>query len=168
MSKLMRIKRSFLIKIINSCLCGTHFFKLKNNLLKHTGIKCGLNTKVVGPLYLGNVAQVSFGNNVWIGTKFSVYGNGKVVVEDNVDIAPEVSIITGSHEIAFDEQHRAGDGISYHVTIKEGCWIGARVTIMGNTEIGKGSVVAASALVNKSVGSNILCGGVPAKTIRQI
>lgn len=168
MRKLLRIRRSFLIKIINSFLCGTHFFKLKIFLLKHAGIECGLNTKVVGPIYLGNVAQISFGNNVWIGTKFSVYGNGSVIVENNVDIAPEVSIITGSHEIAFDEGHRAGKGISYHVTIKEGCWVGARATIMGNIEIGKGSVVAASALVNKSVESNTLCGGVPAKTLREI
>lgn len=168
MSKLKRFKRSVVIKTINTFLCGTHFFSTKKFLLNTAGIKCGINTRIVGPIYLGNVAQVSFGDNVWVGTKFSVYGNGIVQVENNVDIAPDVSILTGSHEITCDEKHRAGKGISYHIVIREGCWIGARSTIMGNTEIGKGTVIAAAALVNKSVDTNTLSGGIPAKVIRKL
>ena len=166
--KLSRIKRSLCIKTINCLFCGTHFFRVKAFLLKCGGITCGVNTKIVGPLYVGNVAHLSLGSNVWIGTNFSVYGNGKVIIDDNVDVAPEVSILTGSHEISHEKGHRAGEGIQYRVCIKEGCWVGARATIMGNTEVGKGSVIGAAALVNTSVAPNTLCAGVPAKALRTI
>lgn len=168
MYKLKRIRRSIIIKFINRFLCGTHFFNLKRSLLRLAGIKCGENTKVVGPIILGNVSNVSFGNDVWVGTNFIVHGNGTVNIEDFCDIAPEVSILTGSHEISSNQNHRAGEGISYNVNIGKGCWIGSRVTIMGNSQIGDGCVVAALSFVNKSVDSNTLWAGIPAKFVRKI
>lgn len=168
MNKLKRLKRSLIIKFINKFLCGTHYFSLKRYLLNSAGIKCGENSKVVGPILVGNVSNIQIGNNVWIGTYFSVHGNGTVSIDDNSDIAPEVSILTGGHIISSNQLHRAGNGISYKIRIGKGCWIGARVTIMGNTNIGDGSVVGALSLVNNSLGSNELYYGIPARIIRKL
>lgn len=170
MKKCSRVMRYLVVRCINTFLCGTRFFGAKKCLLSIAGIKCGEKTKIVGPLYLGNVADVSFGNNVWVGAGFSVYGNGTVIIGSNVDIAPEVAILTGSHKIAITENfvRRAGEGIKYQIKISDGCWIGARSTIMGNTVVGRGAVIAAGALVNKNVESDTLYGGVPAKIIRKL
>lgn len=168
MSRFYRLKRSIIIKFINGFLCGTHYFRLKRRLLSLAGISCGDNTKVVGPIYVGNVSNVSFGDEVWVGTKFTVHGNGSVIIDDFVDIAPEVAILTGGHEISLDDNRRAGTGVIYKVHIGRGCWIGARSTILGNTKIGDGCVIAASSLVNNSVDTNTLCAGIPARHIRNL
>lgn len=158
MGRLRRIKRAFCIWIINSFLCGTHLFTCKRRLLMRAGIPCGENTCVVGPLYMGNISNVSFGNNVWVGRGFKVYGNGNVKIGCTIDIAPDVAFVTGSHEIG-DHTHRAGKGISYSIQVENGCWIGARATIMGNTTIKEGSIIAAGAVVNQTVGPNAIYGG---------
>lgn len=62
-------------------------------MLNLSRVHVGEGTFVVGPIYLGNVAQIFFGKNVWVGTNFFVYGNGCI------DIALEVIFVTGSHEI---------------------------------------------------------------------
>lgn len=164
----MRIRRIISRTIINSFFCGTRFFRIKSALLKFGGIKCGKNVRLVGPIDIGNVSALEIGNNVWIGKRISIHGNGKVILEDNIDIAPEVSFITGSHEISDDPCHRAGKGISYVVKIGSGCWIGSRVTVMGNTTIGNGVVVGACSYVNKSLPDNVVAFGVPAKSHREL
>ncbi|MBL4902794.1 acetyltransferase [Desulfocapsa sp. AH-315-G09] len=42
-------------------------------------------------------------------------------------------------------------------------WLGSNVTVLGGVTIGSGSVVAASALVTKSVAPYSICKGIPAK-----
>ena len=113
MGRLKRIKRAFCIWIINSFLSGTHFFELKRLLIRAAGIPCGVGSKVVGPVYLGNVARVRIGSNVWVGTRFAVYGNGSV-------------------------------------TLGDGC------------------VIAVGAVVNRTVGTNKVVGGVPARSVRKV
>lgn len=168
MGKILRIRRMFNIWMLNKFFCGTHFFDIKRKLLNAADIHCGEGTCIVGPVYLGNVAKVSFGCHVWVGTKFSVYGNGAVTIEDNVDIAPDVAFLTGSHEVSDNPQRRAGKGVSYEIEVQEGCWIGARSTIMGNTTIDTGTIIAAGAVINRSVGPNVIVGGVPGKEIRSL
>lgn len=172
MSKIMRIKRMFLIWIINTFLCGTHFFTIKRKLLIWSGIDCGKETKLVGPIYVGNIANVHFGDHVWIGTKLSIYGNGSVWIGNDIDIAPDVAFITGSHEISKDIHrggvHRAGKGICYSIEVQDGCWIGTRVSLMGNITVGSGCVLAAACLVNKSLEPNAVYGGIPAKVLRKL
>lgn len=163
-----RIKRIIACFIINHFLCGTHFFRLKRHLLNWGNIPCGSGSKMVGPLYIGSVAKLQIGDNVWIGRNFSVYGNGKVVLKNNIDIAPDVAFATGSHQISNDSTHRAGSGISYTIVVEDGVWIGVRSTIMGDTIINSGSVIGACSLVNKSINKDGVYVGIPAKRIKEI
>ena len=59
-------------------------------------------------------------------------------------------------------------GESYKIAVGNGTWIGGRSTILGNTTIGDGCVVAACACVVGDVEKNVLTGGVPAKKIRDL
>jgi len=52
------------------------------------------------------------------------------------------------------------------VVIEDECWIGANVTILKGVTIGRGSVVAAGAVVTKSCEPYSIIGGVPAKLIK--
>lgn len=54
------------------------------------------------------------------------------------------------------------------VLIKRNAWLGMNVTICPGVTIGKYAVVAAGAVVTKSVPDYAVVGGVPAKVIRYL
>ena len=166
-SRLKRIKRKLILSLINSFLCGTSCFKIKQSLLRKAGIVIGDGTKIVGPFIVGNVSDIVIGSNNWIGTDFKVYGNGTLVIGDNCDFGPNVSILTGSHKIGC-HNHRAGEGLDLTVRIGNGCWIGAKSTLLGNVNINDGAIVAAGAVVTSDVLPDTLVGGVPSKIIKEL
>jgi maltose O-acetyltransferase len=54
------------------------------------------------------------------------------------------------------------------VVIEDGVWIGANVVLLPGTTIGRHSVIAAGAVVTRSVPPLTLAGGVPARALRQL
>jgi acetyltransferase-like isoleucine patch superfamily enzyme len=50
--------------------------------------------------------------------------------------------------------------------IEDDVWIGARVTVLRGTRIGRGAVVAAGAVVTRDVAPFTIVGGVPARWIK--
>jgi acetyltransferase-like isoleucine patch superfamily enzyme len=91
---------------------------------------------------------------------------GQVTIGDNCDIAPDVTFLTGGHQMG-DHSRRAGKGESYHITVGSGVWIGGRATLLLNTSIGDGSMIAACACVSKDVPADTLVAGVPAKVMKE-
>ena len=61
-----------------------------------------------------------------------------------------------------------GGLVSHPVTVEDGAWVGSGVTILPGVTIGKRAVVAAGSLITKSVESNTIVGGIPAKLIKRI
>lgn len=161
--KLSTVKRVFCTYLVNHFYVGTRCFEQKRKLLNFIGYEIGAGTKVVGPIY--NTGKLKIGKNCWIGKNLTVNGNGTVIIGDNCDIAPEVTFLTGGHKVG-DFSRRAGEGEIYTIKVGSGTWLGARSTIGGNTNIGKGCVVAACACVMRDLDDNRLVGGVPAKEIR--
>lgn len=51
--------------------------------------------------------------------------------------------------------------------IEDDVWIGARVIIMPECHIGKGSIIAAGAVVTKNIGEYEIWGGVPARLLKK-
>ncbi len=151
--------------VINSFFVGHHFWIVKRGLLRLAGATVGRNVRVVGPIYF--TANLTISDDTFIGRRFEVHGNGSLSIGSKCDLAPEVSILTGSHEID-GHLHRAGKGKSFSISIGDGCWIGARVTIMGDTTVGNGAIIGACSLVNKNVAADTLAAGVPAKTIKEL
>ena len=158
------MKRRLCIWLINKFLAGRECFKTKARLLRLCGFTVGDNVRLVGPVFCsGNLV---LGDNVWIGAFFKVTGNGNVQIGNNVDIAPEVTIGTGTHEIG-DETHRAGPGMNKDVTIGDGCWIGQQTYILAGSNIASGIVCGARSVVIKDLDTpNGLYVGHPAQLKR--
>jgi len=53
------------------------------------------------------------------------------------------------------------------VFVGDDVWLGANVSIIGGVEVGKGSVLAAGAVVTKEVEAYSIMGGVPAKLLKK-
>lgn len=94
-------------------------------------------------------------------------------IGNKVTFGPNPTIITGDHRIDVIGKHLIDVTVEEKlpendlpVTIEDGCWIGANVTILKGVTIGRGSVVAAGSVVTKSCEPYSIIGGVPAKLIK--
>lgn len=161
-----KINFIIILWIVNNVFLGPRFFKVKKILLEAIGVKIGKNTKIVGPIKIGTEVKLEIGCNCWIGRNFKIDGNGEVIIQDECDIAPELIIATGSHEIG--KFRRAGEGTSYTTRIGRFTWIGIRSTIIEGSNIGEGCVIGACTLVNKDIDNNLLAAGIPAKIIKKL
>lgn len=159
------VKRIWCLYLVNHIYAGTRNFERKRRLLNSIGCSIGKNTKVVAPIEVSGTFIV--GENCWVGKNLKVNGNGIVKIGDNCDIAPEVTFQTGGHTIGAPER-RAGEGLVFSQSVGDGTWIGGRVTILGNTNVGASCVVAGCSCVIHDIEDNSLVGGVSAKLIRKL
>jgi maltose O-acetyltransferase len=139
------------------------FFKFKREILTWMGVEIGRGASVNGHTWFYGRGKIRIGEGTWIGPRCRFYATEGTTIDvgANCDIAPEVAFVTGTHEMGTSER-RAGPGFSKSITIGNGCWLGARVTVMGGANIGSGTLVAAGSLVRSDVPSNCLAAGVPA------
>lgn len=98
---------------------------------------------------------------------FVVLDGAKVIIGDNVLIAPNVGIYTAGHPLDIE---RRNQGLEYArpITIGDNVWIGASVSILPGVTIGSGSVIGAGAVVLHDVPESVLAAGNPARIIRPI
>ncbi len=98
--------------------------------------------------------------------------NAKSIVKKHSIIAEGLTVHTGNHARQvgmlvsdFDESNKP-TGYDHDVVVEEDVWIGCNVTLLSGVTIGRGTTVAAGALVSKSMPPYCICGGVPAKVIK--
>jgi acetyltransferase-like isoleucine patch superfamily enzyme len=114
-------------------------------------------------IYIGN--DVSLGN----GGHFSAI-NTYIRIGDKVMFAPQVGIIAGDHNTSVlgvymkDVQEKRPDD-DQPVIIENDVWIGFRAIILKGVTVGRGSIVAAGAVVTRDVPRYSVVGGVPAKIL---
>ena len=113
---------------------------------------CSVSIREHAVLRLGS----GFINN---GARIECYGQ--------ISIGQQVMIGPGVHIMDGDGHRLAGGGpVVLPIVIRDNVWVGSRVTILKGVEIGEGSVVAAGAVVTRSVPPRSLVAGVPARVIR--
>lgn len=119
---------------------------------------------IMTPKRYARFIGVKFGKNCLIATKNWSSEPYLIEIGDNVQITHNVSVHThgGSHVVRkvipdFDMFGR--------VIIEDGAYIGAYSQIMPGVTIGRGALVAAGSIVTKSVPSDVVVAGNPAKFI---
>lgn len=94
-----------------------------------------------------------------------------LTIGSKVIFGPHPTIITGDHRIdvigkyIIDSNEKLPENDA-PVTIEDDVWTGANITILKGVTIGRGSVIAAGAVVNKSCPPYSIIGGVPAKILK--
>ena len=117
------------------------------------------------PFYSDFGRNIKIGKNVFFNCGCSFQDRGGITIGDNVFLGMNVTISTLNH--GFDLEHRSTTYPS-KVVIGNNVWIGSGANILGGITIGDNSIIAAGALVNKNVPSNVIVGGVPAKIIKNL
>jgi acetyltransferase-like isoleucine patch superfamily enzyme len=136
--------------------------KLGNNvtILRNTVIECTGNIRYMGE-------GLVIGNNVGIAQNCFIQVRGKVTIGSNVMFGPNVSIFSENHGFEdLDTPMISQPTIRQAVVIEDDVWLGTRSVILSGVKIGKGSIIAAGALVNKDIPPYSVVAGVPAKVIK--
>lgn len=146
----------------------TSGFASRRWLFRLAGADLAGDVRLWGRFTMDN-RYVSIGPGTFVGAGSRFVGSPKarVTVGANCDVSTDVLLVTGSHEVGGPE-HRAGAGYSSPITVGDGCWIGARVVVLGGVTIGAGSIVGAGSVVTKDVPPNSIVVGVPAKVLRSL
>lgn len=121
------------------------------------------STTVFVPFHTNFGRFIQLGKNVFINHDCTFLDLGGIIIEDDVMIAPKVSLISESHPLHPSERKALVLG---KVHIKKNAWIGAGATILPGVTVGENAVVAAGAVVSKDVPDNTVVAGVPARVIK--
>jgi acetyltransferase-like isoleucine patch superfamily enzyme len=105
--------------------------------------------------------KLTIGRRVYINPGFLAMSRGGITIEDDVQIAANVQLLSNNHD-PYDRQILTCKPI----LIKEGAWIGAGATITAGITIGRYAIVGASAVVTHDVGDYEVVAGSPARVIR--
>lgn len=146
------------------------YFCIRKSKFEHLG----KNVTLTPPTSIGNPKNVWIGDNVSIGPNCTISAvNARFVVEGNTAIAEGLSVHTGNHELRVGKfvtdisESTKSKGFDKDIIVENDVWIGCNVTLLSGVRVGRGSIVAAGAVVTKSFPPYSVIGGVPAKLIKQ-
>jgi acetyltransferase-like isoleucine patch superfamily enzyme len=139
--------------------------EIRSFLSQITGTEIDESVTVFTPLHINYGKHTKIGKNVFINFDCVFLDLGGITIEDNVLIAPKVSLLTEGHPTAIEDRHSL---IPKPIHIKKNAWIGANATILQGVTIGENAIVAAGSVVSKDVPDNTIVGGTPAKIIKEI
>lgn len=139
----------------------------KENFLKRCLGKTGAGCSVYSPFLFDMGENIFLGDNVFINYNCVILDMAHVHIGNNVMIAPNVTLSTASHLLSR-QSRRNKEGFAEPIVIEDDVWIGCNVSILPGVTIGAGSVIAAGAVVTKSVPANCLVAGVPARIMRKL
>lgn len=135
--------------------------------------KCGKNVLIGRGCDL-TYKNISVGNDVSIGKNaMFMCTRAEIKIGDHVMFGPHVFMITGGHRM--DVVGRYMKSIKdieklpendQDIILEGDNWIGANSIVLKGVTIGKGSVVAAGAVVTNNVPRYSIVGGIPARVIK--
>lgn len=131
--------------------CGSDFWFDPDGMYSYKNIRVGNNVNLgIKPILMAELSEIYIGNNVMFG--------------------PEVVVVGGGHNMGVVGQfmsnvHEKSGNEDFGVIIEDDVWVGSRAMILRGVKVGRGSVVGAASLVNKSVPPYAIVGGNPARVL---
>lgn len=117
---------------------------------------------------------ITVGDDVSLGSRATLSApRSSIRIGNKVIFGPEVAIHGGNHTTAYigrfmadvrNAEKRPDD--DQGVVIEDDVWVGTRALILDGVTVGRGAIVAAGAVVTKSVPPYAIVGGMPARVIR--
>lgn len=106
----------------------------------------------------------------------TIQDDAEVVIGDNCNFGPNVTIVTPIHPMVAAERNAmlTAEGeckclcYAKPVHIGNNCWLGASVTVCPGVTIGDNCVIGAGSVVTKDIPADSFGAGVPCRVIRQI
>lgn len=148
----------------------------RGKLLTQIFASLGEGAYVRGPLQVNCGVHTRIGRRFFANFNLTILDDVPVTIGDDVQLAPGVTIIAGTHpllaaerrHLTYPDGHVGGAEYGDPVTIGNRVWLGANVTVLPGVTIGDDAVVGAGAVVTEDVPAGWLAVGVPARPVRPI
>lgn len=129
--------------------------------------KFGTNINIEAPFHCDYGKNIEVGDNFFANYNCTILDVGKVIIGDNVQFAPNVSLYTAGHPIHPDSRNSGYEyGIS--ITIGNNVWLGGNVVVNPGVHIGDNVVIGSGSVVTKDIPDNVIAAGNPCKVIGEI
>ena len=140
----------------------------KQALLKSMFASFGEESYIETPFHANWAGKfVHIGRAVYANFNLTLVDDGEIFIGDNVMIAPNVTICTGTHPVDPCLREKV---VQYNlpVTIKRNAWIGAGSVILPGVTVGENSVIGAGSVVTRDIPDNVVAVGNPCRAMREI
>ncbi len=141
--------------------------KARNQIIKKLFGKTSNRFFIEPPFRCDYGYNIEIGDNFYANYNLVILDGAKVIIGDNVMIAPNVSLFTASHPID-PIQRTEGWEFSKPITIGHQVWIGGNTVINPGVSIGDNSVIGSGSVVTKDIPANVVAVGNPCRVIRHI
>ncbi|MDB5119072.1 MAG: hypothetical protein JWN56_290 [Sphingobacteriales bacterium] len=158
--------RALGLKVGKNCKIGKIVCDWPNN------VELGNNCVVLDDVILGigygfnESNTIKIGDSAYIGFRVEFNCTSSIEIGNNVLIATGTKILDVGHNFQIGQIINQQPLTSSPIIIEDDVWIAANCVIVGGVKIGKGSVIGAGSMVNRSVPENEVWAGVPAKFIK--
>lgn len=144
--------------------------------------------KILGKVYVDN-KNITLGKKVVLSRNVRFWGDGPIVIDDNVAIGDNVTIFASkeagvyigkdtfiaadcyiidmNHGYEYGKPVSECEDIKEKIIIGKNVWLGQDVTVLKGSIIGDGCVVGAKSLVNKKFDEELIIVGNPAKVVKR-
>ena len=140
-------------------------YAVARSLLKH----CGRN------IYIGRFCTIKHWEKLSIGSNCSLHEYCYVDALGGIELGTDVSIAHNSSLVSFEHTfHDPAQPIRDQplepapIKIDSDVWIGAGCRILSGVHLRSRTIVAAGAVVNRSIDRGAVLGGVPARVLKEL
>jgi maltose O-acetyltransferase len=142
-------------------------FDARKRIYRRVGMEVSPECYEIGAHCYFHSADIVIGPKTRINDYCYFENVGRISIGRGVGIGMHAAFITSAHEIG-PAQRRSGRWSFEPITLGDGCWVGARSTVLPGVTIGAGAVIAAGSTVTGDCEPNCIYGGNPARLIRRI
>ncbi len=131
-------------------------------------MRYGENLRVHASASIRNPQNITVGNNSHINYNCCIWcgENSHIILGDNLLMGPGVKMFSTNHGTKKDAPMTFQDFTEADIVVGNDCWLGANVVLLKGVHIPDGCIVAAGAVVSKSLTEPYtIYGGIPAKPI---
>lgn len=131
---------------------------------------------IQGPIAFHYGKHTKLGKNFFANFNLTIQDDAEVIIGDNCNFGPNVTIVTPIHPMRADERKAilTPEGkekrlcYAKPVHIGSDCWFGASVTVCPGVTIGDNCVIGAGSVVTRDIPAGCFAAGVPCRVIREI
>jgi acetyltransferase-like isoleucine patch superfamily enzyme len=110
--------------------------------------------------------KISIGSGTYINRRTFLDATQSLVIGSQVAIGPNCYITDHDHGSDLTKPPLAQDMIAKPTRIGDWVWIGANVVVLKGVTIGERTIVGAGSVVTRSLPTNVIAAGVPARVLR--
>lgn len=155
---------NILFKIFRSIEYKT--YKLRGILLTKQFKKCGKDITFFGNTSIKNPENLVVGDNTTFNDECYINALGGVEIGNNVSVSAHAILVSTGLDINSFLSKKIH--VNKKIIIGNNVQIGAGAIILAGVEIGNNVIVGAGSVVNKSIESNVVVAGNPAKILRKL